>query len=166
MRNAGWLLALIAAAGAVPSSAPAQAHAFHVELLGPALLGSVNYEHLVGDHFSARVGVVYLPEFDTGSRVLAPIMANVLVGTGMHRLEAGGGVVLTYATSRGAEEAPTVSEHGFRKPYGAATVLYRLEPGGALKGGIYRVGITPLFFSGEMYQSYTISAGFFTPVFR
>lgn len=135
-------------------------HAVHAEMFGPALLGSVNYERLVGDRFSGRVGVGWLPGIDVGATLQVPVMANVLAGKGVHRLEVGGGAVVVYQLNRGIEEPVTVRP-GFRRPYAAATVAYRLEPGAEseLHGAIGRIGVTPLYWNGKVFPSITLSAG-------
>ena len=140
--------------------------AIHAEVFGPAILGSVNYERVVGGSFSGRVGVGWLPGFDIGSQLQVPLMVNVLAGKGVHRVEVGGGAVLAYALSRGIEEAETVRP-GWRRPHAAATLAYRLEPGeaSAMHGGIYRVGLTPLFVDGRIYPSIVISAGAYLSAF-
>jgi hypothetical protein len=153
--------------GAAAAPLHAQNHALHAEFFGPGLLGSVNYERIVADRFTARVGLGYSPGFDNGDWLLAPVMANVLTGGGPHRLEAGGGIVMVYALNRGIEEDQSMPDHGFRKPFAAATLAYRLEPAaGQLKGGIYRLGITPLFDHGEVLPYFSASAGFFTSALR
>lgn len=140
--------------------------AFHAEVNGAAILGSVNYERMVGSNFSARVGLGWLPGLDYGSEVLAPVMVNYLAGSGVHRLEVGAGAVLAYGLGGGIEEDAEAA--GFDQPYATATVAYRLEPGerSSLHGGIYRIGFTPLYFDGELYPSFGVSAGFYLSALR
>lgn len=152
------VLALAAAPGARAQSLGNDA--LHAEMLGPAILGSVNYERLMGPNLSGRVGLGYLPGFDIGATLQAPLMASVLLGRGVHRLEVGGGPVLVYAINRGIEEDASVRP-GFRAPYAAATLAYRHEPGPGsdMHGGIYRIGLTPIYMDGRVYPSIGISAG-------
>ena len=168
MRSITRLLcaALLAAAIGAPG-ARAQRDAVHVEAFGPAVLGSANYERVLVPGVSARAGIGYMPGFDIGARLHAPLMINVIAGRGQHRIEAGVGPVLVYALNRGAEEAPTV-ERGFRASYAAGTLAYRLEPGenSALHGGIYRLGFTPLYEDGEMHAFFGASAGFYLSALR
>jgi hypothetical protein len=163
MRRTLLSLAAVLLTVAPVCGAAAQPHAVHVEALGPGLIGSANYERIVGENFSARVGVGYFPGFDIGSQLLAPVMLNVLAGKGEHRLEAGAGVVLAYALNRGIEEDESVPEHGFRRGFATATLAYRLEPGteSALHGSIYRIGLTPMFFGGRAYPWVGASGGFY-----
>jgi|GEM_PF-4924872 len=158
--------ALLSATLAAPLAAQGS-DAFHVEAFGSATLGSVNYERMMGESFSARVGVGWLPRIDLGDQLQAPLMVNVLAGRGVHRLEAGAGAVLVYALNRGLEEDATVRT-GFRTPYAAGTLAYRLEPaqGSALHGGIYRAGFTPVYFDGELHPSFGVSAGFYLASLR
>ncbi|HEX6368103.1 MAG TPA: hypothetical protein VF006_04160 [Longimicrobium sp.] len=159
--------ALFSAALAAPGLHAQGSDAFHVEAFGPAILGSVNYERLVGSHLSARVGVGWMPGFDVGDALHTPMMINVIAGRGKHRVEAGAGAVLVYALNRGIEEEADV-RLGFRRTYTTGTLAYRLEPaeGSALHGGIYRVGLTPVYFDGEMYPLFGVSAGFYLSALR
>ncbi|HYR07749.1 MAG TPA: hypothetical protein VEQ60_08265, partial [Longimicrobium sp.] len=87
-------------------------------------------------------------------------------GDGEHRLEAGAGAVVVYALNRGIEEDESVHA-GFRAPYATGTLAYRLEPAeGALHGGIYRVGLTPVYFDGTLYPTVGLSAGFYISALR
>ena len=168
MRRTLLRLAAVLLSAAPIHDVAAQTHALHIEALGPGLIGSANYERIVGENFSARVGVGYLPGLNTGSQLLAPVMLNVLTGKGEHRLEAGAGMVLAYALNRGIEEDPSISERGFRKGFATATLAYRLEPGteSAFHGGIYRIGFTPVFFGGKAYPLIGASAGFYLSALR
>jgi hypothetical protein len=130
-------------------------NAFHVEAFGPSILGSLNYERMIGSNFSARAGVGWMPGFDIGARLHTPL------------LEAGAGAVLVYALKRGIEEDESV-QAGFRAPYAAGTLAYRLEPSetSSLHGGIYRVGLTPVYSNGVLYPSFGLSAGFYLSSLR
>lgn len=166
MRRILVLLAPLVLGAAAARPVQAQ-NALHIELLGPGLLGSANYERVVADRFSARVGIGWLPGFDIGDRLLAPVMANVLLGGGPHRLEAGGGIVMVYALNRGIEEDLSVPARGFQRPFAAGTLAYRLEPAtGEFEGGIIRLGITPLLFDDEVVTSFSASAGIYTSLLR
>ena len=142
-------------------------NAFHVEAFGPSILGSLNYERMIGSNFSARAGVGWMPGFDIGARLHTPLMVNFILGDGQHRLEAGAGAVLVYALKRGIEEDESV-QAGFRAPYAAGTLAYRLEPSetSSLHGGIYRVGLTPVYSNGVLYPSFGLSAGFYLSSLR
>lgn len=157
--------ALILACAASPLAAQGEG-ALHVEMLGPAPLSSVNYEHVVGS-FSARVGLGWMPGFDNGDRLHTPLMLNVIAGRGVHRLEAGAGPVLVYALNVGPEEEEGASR-GFRRTYTAGTLAYRLEPGegSPLHGGIYRFGVTPTRVGGETHAIIAVSAGFYLSALR
>lgn len=161
------LTALLSTAVAAPGMRAQGNDAVHLEAFGPAILGSVNYERLVGPNLSARVGVGWMPAFDIGDHLHTPLMINVIAGRGEHRLEAGAGAVLVYALNRGVEEDADV-RLGFRQPYAAGTLAYRLEPreGSALHGGIYRLGFTPLYADGEVYPFIGLSAGFYISTLR
>jgi hypothetical protein len=138
-----------------------------VEVFGPSILGSLNYERMIGTNFSARAGVGWIPGFDVGARLHTPLMLNFIVGEGQHRLEAGAGAVVVYALNRGIEEDESVHA-GFRAPYATGTLAYRLEPaeGSTLHGGIYRVGLTPVYSDGTLYPAVGLSAGFYLSALR
>jgi hypothetical protein len=159
--------ALLATAVAAPSVQAQGNDAFHVEVFGASILGSVNYERMIGTNFSARAGVGWMPGFDIRARLHTPLMLNVIAGSGAHRVEAGAGAVVVYALNRGIEEDESVRA-GFRAPYATGTLAYRLEPGegSALHGGIYRVGFTPVYFDGELHPSFGVSAGFYLSALR
>lgn len=167
MRRTLFSLAAVLLSAAPMHGAAAQTHAVHFEALGPGILGSANYERMLGENFSARVGVGFVPGFDIGSQLLAPVMLNVLAGEGEHRLEAGAGMVFAYAVDRGIEEDASVPAHGFRRGFATATLAYRLEPGAesAFHGGIYRIGFTPVFFD-RPYPLVGASAGFYLSALR
>jgi hypothetical protein len=169
MRRITALLAtaLLSSAVAAPGLRAQGDDAFHVEVFGASILGSVNYERMIGTNFSARAGVGWMPGFDVGARVQTPLMVNLIAGSGAHRVEAGAGAVLVYAVNRGLEEDESVRA-GFRAPYATGTLAYRLEPGegSALHGGIYRVGFTPAYFDGELHPSFGVSAGFYLSALR
>jgi hypothetical protein len=158
--------ALAVTAVAAPRLAAQGNDAFHAEVFGASILGSFNYERMVGSNFSARVGLGYLPGLDYGSELLAPVMVNFLAGTGVHRVEVGAGAVLAYGLGGGLEDDPEPA--GFDRPYATATLAYRLEPGeeSSLHGGIYRIGFTPVYFGGELYPSFGFSAGFYLSALR
>lgn len=141
-------------------------HAIHAEMSGAAILGSVNYERMVGSNFSARVGVGYLPGLDYGSELLAPVMVNYIAGRGTHRLEIGAGAVLAYGLGGGLESDPEPA--GWDEAYATATLAYRLEPGEGSRwhGGIYRIGFTPAYFDGEVYPLFGLSAGLYLSALR
>ena len=134
-----WLLVsvLLASAGAPLSAQGAKRNAIHVEALGPAIIGSLNYERLFGESFSARVGLGGVPGLDWDA-VLAPVLLNGFVGQGPHRLEVGGGAVLGYRIPVAEAELGAAD---FVRPYLTGTLAYRHQ---SASGGIYRIGLTPI----------------------
>ncbi|HYR12494.1 MAG TPA: hypothetical protein VEQ60_32195, partial [Longimicrobium sp.] len=90
--SAALLSAAVAAPGlaaqvdAAPGVGAHGNDAFHVEVFGPSILGSLNYERMIGTNFSARAGVGWMPGFDVGARLHTPLMLNLIVGDGEHRL--------------------------------------------------------------------------------
>ncbi|HEX2076357.1 MAG TPA: hypothetical protein VHG08_01575 [Longimicrobium sp.] len=155
--------ALACAAILLPAGLRAQENALHVEVLGPALLGSVNYERIFAGSFSARVGLGYMPEMlEYRGRVQAPVLLNTFLGRGEHRVEAGAGVVVIYARAHSRpEEEQNFAPAGFEKPDLTGTLAWRWQPGGAsrLHRGVYRAGFTPLVRNGTLYPLVGVSAG-------
>lgn len=162
-RRIASLLAAVLCAAAAPAGA--QQNAVHVEALGPAVLGSVNYERIAWDRVSARVGIGAVPEiFEVGTTLHAPLMLNVFIGRGEHRLETGAGMVAVYVLPHSDPENETqeVAHAGFRRPDLTGTLAYRWQPGAEsrLKGGVYRLGFTPVMRpGGTVYPLFGISAG-------
>lgn len=139
---------------------PLRRHAVHVEALGPALLGSINYEYRLLDHASLRGGVGYLPQiFENHARVLSPLLVNALLGSGAHRVEIGAGAVLVYLPrhTRAEEEGIDGRAH-WGKPDWTGTLAYRYEH--HRSGGIYRLGLTPLLRRQTLHPLFAFSAGF------
>jgi hypothetical protein len=156
--------ALACAALIVPAGLRGQQNAVHVEVLGPAVLGSVNYERMFARSFSARVGLGYMPEiFEVRGRVQAPLLLNTFLGSGEHRVEAGAGVVMIYALAHSRpEEEQNFEPAGFEKPDLTGTLAWRWQPGetSPLRRGIYRAGFTPVLHEGEVIPLVGLSAGF------
>ena len=121
-------------------------NSIYLEILGNGLLYSLNYDHKIFDHLSARIGGMYLGvnESTSDSRVsllLVPVMANYLVGSGSSRLEIGAG--LTLGSVGGDIDA---AGGDFDKGGVAAftsTIGYRLQPTNG--GFLFRIGFTPIF---------------------
>lgn len=154
------LATALACAIILPAGLRGQENAVHVEVLGSAVLGSVNYERTFADRFSARVGLGYVPEvLEYRSTLHAPVMLNTFLGSGAHRLEAGAGVVVVYARAHSRpEEEQNFARAGFREPDLTATLAWRWQPGDA-RNVIYRAGFTPVLSDGEVYPLVGISAG-------
>lgn len=130
------LLAMFAlvAPVAAQDSGPTR-NAFFVELFGNALYGSLNYERALAPNLSARVGLG--PLGPTGT-----LMLSYLSGTGSHRLETGGGLLLRAGSSN---------------VLGTATMGYRYQrPTG---GPLFRAGFTPLVGGGGVAPWFGISFG-------
>lgn len=159
--------ALLSAAIAAPAVHAQQGNdALHAEVGGAAVLGSINYERVIGGSVSARVGLGWLPGLDYGDELLAPVMLNFLAGHGVHRLEVGAGAVLAYGLGGGIEGNSEPA--GWDEAYATGTLAYRMEPaeGSAFHGGIYRVGFTPVYGNGEVYPLFGVSAGFYLSALR
>ena len=158
----GALLLILLMAGA-PQSALGQApvtarNAFYLELLGNGFLYSLNYDRLLTDQISGRVGFMFLgAASDTSAAALAaaPIMVNYLVGQGNSHFEAGIGVTLL---SGGIENVEDFEDEDFNGAIGTATLGYRYQrPAG---GFVFRVGLTPFFGAGGIVPYLGVSFGY------
>lgn len=62
------------------------------ELHGNGILYSVNYERLLSDNFSSRIGYSYMPDLIYST---IPITASYIMGRGSTKAEAGMGITIT-----------------------------------------------------------------------
>ena len=117
-----------------------------LELAGNGLLYSLNYDHKLFNHLSARIGGMYLGVQERAtnqsvSLLAVPIMANYLVGNGSSRLEIGAGV--TVGRAGGNINTGDIDQGAFG--WFTSTIGYRLQPTNG--GFLLRVGLTPHFTS-------------------
>jgi hypothetical protein len=124
----------------------------YLELLGNGGLYSVNYERMLTDDLSARLGFSYLTfgasasnGSDTssvrGTLVTAPVLVNYTVGGENHRAEFGAGATLVYMSA--SANGSGVSESGEGVAALATGVIgYRYSPKHG--GFVFRAGFTPL----------------------
>jgi len=125
-------------------------NAIHFELLGPAVIYSLNYERAFTDDLSARIGISYfsLEASDSADNsakaaiTMVPLTLSYLgVGTPNHILELGAGAVIFHA-SAGVDVGGSKSESSITSAWGTAIVGYRYQP--ADGGFMFRVGASPL----------------------
>lgn len=91
------ILSLLAAAPEARGADDTRQVALYGELLGNALLYSVNLDYRFAPHQSVRIGYSHwdvLFWFDTTEVTAVPILFNYLAGDGRHRFELGAGVLL------------------------------------------------------------------------
>lgn len=152
------VLLLLPAAAAAQSNEPSHA-AMYVEAGGSGLLYSVNYEARLVGMVNGRIGfmAVNQPVNDGTSQIdvgvlLVPVMANVLVGSGSHRLELGAGPLLGVAgtgVNRLSRGGAHVSVQDFQVSGLTSAIGYRYHP---VSGGfLFRATATP-FYSGSEAQ--------------
>jgi hypothetical protein len=148
------------AAGALTRDAQ---NSIFVEAFGSGLLYSVNYDRIIRDRFSVRIGLGYLSDHVFGpghswSMLSIPLMGNLLLGRTSHRLELGAGV--TFVRSLGENDEvgsndPTRSEVTV---VATANVGYRYCP---TDGGFnFRAGFTPLLNASGFLPWGGISLGY------
>lgn len=145
----------ITLAFALTSALPAQAqpsakNTIFFEGLGNGILYTINYDRMVADTWSARVGLMQISvdeiDVDSGgltqatvSLRLVPITANKLKGEGNHKLELGIGPMLILV-SGDIEDTGGIDGAGVGV---TGTVGYRYQrPDGGIN---FRIGLTPLF---------------------
>jgi hypothetical protein len=125
----------------------------YLELLGNGGVYSINYERMLTDDLSARLGFSYLSvSTSAGSAsakanlVTAPALLNYTVGGRNHRAEVGAGATLVYV-SASSEGGSGVGASGEGVAVlGTGVVGYRYAP--ADGGFVFRAGFTPLFGKG------------------
>lgn len=124
------------------TSATTKAHvvrnSFYVEILGPGLLYSVNYDCVLGP-FAARIGLMYMPPFSA-----IPVTLSYLVGSGRDMLELGVGLtympVVAYDCLNSNESSCSSESETLFGPL----LGYRLEP---VVGGLFFHAGVALFIS-------------------
>ena len=133
----------------------------YLELLGNGGLYSVNYERMLSNDLSARLGFSYFSisasagsgqeqSSAKASIVTAPALFNYMVGGKNHKLELGAGATLIYVSASASGGAASASGEGVGVA-GTGVAGYRYSP--ADGGFVFRVGYTPLFGKGG-YQSW------------
>lgn len=74
-----------------------------LEVGGPGIVYSVNYDRMLSEMFSLRVGATYFQfhelHDDHAGYFFAPMVANLLLGSAQHKFEAGLGIVPGWAFS-------------------------------------------------------------------
>lgn len=121
-------------------------NAMFVELGGPAIIYSLNYDRRIGDYFSFRVGGSYLAATSggaTASAFLLPLTFNALIGgRAWSHFELGGGGMPFFGTFN---TSSTKKSSGVGI-IGVATMGYRLQAPGS--GFFFRANINVLFGEG------------------
>lgn len=139
--------------------------AIYGELLGPGILYSINYEHLITPHVSLRGG---FSKWSVPSAFLLvdgsvdftgfPITLNYLAGEGNSRLELGAGLVPILLSVDGQVILFGGSVRGRASVVsGTATIGYRYQP---VDGGfVFRIGFTPILLFKRLIPTGGLSMG-------
>ncbi|MBD3243018.1 MAG: hypothetical protein GF331_20670 [Chitinivibrionales bacterium] len=142
-RATAVIIALLAAA-AVADTYEESKNALYVELLGNAVVYSLNYDRVIATfadnhHVGVRIGFTLLPvdTLDTRYPMIFPVTANYLLGPREHKLELGVGVSPRMQLDRENNVSGKLSL--------AATLCYRYV--GYENDFHFRIGFTPLFFT-------------------
>ena len=76
-------------------------HSLFLEVGGPGIVYSINYDRMLFETFSLRVGATYFTfhelHDDRSGYFFSPVVANLLIGSARHKFEAGLGVVPGWA---------------------------------------------------------------------
>jgi hypothetical protein len=112
-------------------------NAVYLELLGNGGLYSVNYDRKVGDQLSLRAGVARWTSIElfggSSTFTTVPLLTNLLIGRGSHRLEVGAGVMIG---SERIQEAQRTSLLNL-----TSTIGYRFQP--LTRGAFLRISLVP-----------------------
>lgn len=142
-RLSAALLLLWLSSSVVAQSLENAPNSVYFELGGNAVVYSMNYDRLLSESFSARIGFMYFPQQTNSSVTVIPIMANYLIGTGNSKIEVGAGLCIL------SESTPTDGIDIFGKSWqtkssmaATAVFVYRFQP--TNPGLNFRVGFTPL----------------------
>jgi len=134
----------------------------YLELLGNGGLYSINYERMLSNDLSARLGFSYFSisastsssdgqqSSAKASIVTAPALFNYMVGGKNHKFEMGAGATLIYVSASASGGAASASGEGIGVA-GTGVAGYRYSP--ADGGFVFRVGYTPLVGKGG-FQSW------------
>jgi hypothetical protein len=137
----------------------------YVEVLGPGILYSVNYERVITDNVTARIGAsIFSYSYYSGesSVVVLPMMANYLWGSGSSKLELGAGadVMVSREKHYGDMEpivSPRITSDSNILLVGALGYRYQPSDGGFH----FRIVASPIVspYTGYFFPSLGCSAG-------
>jgi len=153
------ILSLLVIVLSCPAFSQSKSNSLYLEFFGSGGLYSVNYDRLLTEEVGIRVGFMYFEAdwfvfFTDMEMFLIPITLNYLVGTGKHKFELGAGPVIVFG-SVGFWGSDPGSGSGVGW---TGTIGYRYQqPNG---GFLFRIGFTPVLFSGEFHPSGGLSLGF------
>ena len=146
------------------SSGFAQTNTVYLELFGNALVGSINYDRMVTDNVSVRVGYGAINVTSTTEGTLTeevgitmiPIIGNYLRGEGSHKLEVGGGIVMITVDYTGSMEDLNFSI-GAEGSVFTGNVGYRYQKP---DGGIFFKASLCSFFGDELVPWFGLGLGY------
>ena len=148
------------------SFALAQSNTVFLEVGGNSLLWSLNYDRMITDNISVRVGYGSIPFESTDEDEIltttitvtpVPIVANYLLGSGNHKLEIGAGIL--YIMVDGEVDFGGTSVSGSGSITATTGVLgYRYHR--ATGGFSFRTSVTPIMIEGETIVWGGLSLGY------
>ncbi len=136
-------------------------NAIYFEAGGPGILYSINYDRMITDDISLRLGYSswgFTLLSSSGSFTGIPIMINDLMGDGNSKFEIGVGIEFVDATTTSSFLGFTPSStNTVNTSVGIATLGYRYQPRG---GGLhFRAVCNPMFGSGGVRVTFGLSLG-------
>ncbi len=153
-----WFFVVALLLPSVCQSQDTTKNVIYAELLGPGLLYSINYERVVADDVTMRIGASIIPySYYRGSStmIILPVMANYLLGSGNSKLEIGAGVDVLMMRDEMYGDLEPLPSARIRNTSGVlliGSLGYRYQP---TDGGFhFRIAASPIL---------TPTTGFFIP---
>ena len=144
--------------------APYKHNAIYAELLGQGILYSINYDYLITNNLSLRAGfsswsipAIFFIDGDL-SFTGYPVMVNYLTGSENSHLEIGAGIMPVKLSITGHDVffgADIFGDETIVMGTGTLAYRYQQRDGGLL----FRIGLTPFFYSGKATLSGGLSLG-------
>jgi hypothetical protein len=139
-------------------------NAIYAELLGQGILYSINYDYLITENLSLRAGfstwsipAMFFIDGDL-SFTGYPVLVNYLVGNGDSRLEIGAGILPAKLSLTGHDAFFGAELSGDTTiVMGTGSLVYRYQQRDG--GLVFRVGLTPFYYSGRATLSGGLSLG-------
>ena len=144
-----------------PAYSQSKPNSVYFELIGNGGLYSINYDRLITDNVSGRIGFMYLSKLDlifltVDNIVIIPVTLNYLIGNGNNKFEIGAGI--DYVNSSGGSLFGYKTNVTVTQIFGTATIGYRYRQKDG--GFLFRIGFTPIFGANGFQPLAGLSLGF------
>jgi len=140
-------------------------NAIYVELLGPGIAYSINYDYRITKQIGFRVG---FSSWSTSTSLFSssgktsfiefPLLINYLVGNSTNHLELGLGMVVGSISDKDKFFGRSDYSSKYHLGIGTATIGYRMEPKNG--GFMFRIAFTPFFTFKDAWPFGGISFGY------